>query len=108
MAAAAATALAAERSQAPSLPRVLRWSPSEWERLLARLMSRLRFVPSAPGSGSVSTPAWKLSLLRSQAELWQLHDLGYSGCSGGCAACLMTASAYLEGSPLRLRPWMHQ
>lgn len=53
MAAAAATAVAAERSQAPSLPRVLRWSPSEWERLLARLMSRLRFVPSAPEPGSV-------------------------------------------------------
>ena len=84
MAAAAATALAAERSQAPSLPRLLRWSPSEWERLLARLMSRLTFVPSAPRSGSMSKPSWELFLLGSRAELWQLHDLT-SSCSG-CSA----------------------
>ena len=80
MAAAAATALAAERSQLPSLPRLLRWSPSEWERLLARLMSRLRFVPSAPASGSVSAPAQQLRLLGSQAGLWQLHDSEFPGC----------------------------
>ena len=86
MAAAAATAVAAERSQAPSLPRVLRWSPSEWERLLARLMSRLRFVPSAPGSGSVSTPAWKLSLLRlTEQSSGSCTTWGTSGCSGGCS-----------------------
>ena len=95
MAAAAASAVAAERSQAPSLPRLLRWSPSEWERLLARLMSRLRLVPSVPELGSVSRPARQLCLLGLQAGLWQLHDLEHPGCSGGSADCQMTGNAYL-------------
>ena len=54
MAAAAATAVAAERApRPPSLPRGAQVVAQRVERLLARLMSRLKFVPSAPEPGSV-------------------------------------------------------